>query len=94
MNLSVEKIEWRKNTQLFLRVSKKQLQISQKKKNCYDAKRNTRLNCDACHNGLGAIVEQQTDEGDLAQFFLHLDTQISTKKSTDEIRTNRGCLGS
>ena len=32
MNLSVEKIEWRKNTQLFLRVSKKQLQISQKKK--------------------------------------------------------------
>ena len=33
------------------------------KVNYYDANRDTRVKCDASHNGLGATLEQQTDEG-------------------------------
>ena len=33
------------------------------KVNYYDANRETRVKCDASHNGLGATLEQQTDEG-------------------------------
>ena len=29
----------------------------------YDANRDTRVKCNASHNGLGATFEQQTDEG-------------------------------
>ena len=33
------------------------------KLNYYDANRDTRVKCDASHDGLGATLEQQTDEG-------------------------------
>ena len=38
--------------------------------NCYDPVRETRVKCDASHSGLGASLEQQTENNDWVQYHL------------------------
>ena len=62
MKLPVKKFEWGdEHTVVFDAIKNAVANIS--KVNYYDANRDTRVKCDASHNGLGATLEQQTDEG-------------------------------
>ena len=62
MNLPVKKFEWGdEHTVVFNTIKKAVANIT---KVCYyDATRETRVKCDASHDGLGATLEQQNDEG-------------------------------
>ena len=62
MKLPVKKIEWRdEHTVVFDAIKTAVANIT--KVNFYDANRETRVKRDASHDGLGATLEQQTDEG-------------------------------
>ena len=62
MKLPVTKFEWGdEDTVEFVAIRNAVASIS--KVNYYDANRETRIKSDASHNGLGATLEQQIDEG-------------------------------
>ena len=62
MKLPEKKFEWGdEHTVVFNPLKNAVANIS--KVHYYDANRETRVKCDASHNGLGATLEQQTDEG-------------------------------
>ena len=62
MKLPVKKFEWGdEHTVLFDAINEAVANITKVKH--YDANRETRVKCDASHDGLGATLEQQNDEG-------------------------------
>ena len=62
MKLPVKKFEWGdEHTEVFDAIKEAVANIT--KVHYYDANRETRVKCDASHDGLGATLEQQKDEG-------------------------------
>ena len=62
MKLPVKKFEWGdEHTVVFDAIKEALTNIT--KLHYYDANRETRVKCDASHDGLGATLEQQNDEG-------------------------------
>ena len=65
----MKKFEWgEEHTVVIETISNAVANIS--KVHQYDAKRNIRVKCDAGHSGLGAPLEQQTDDGTWAPIWL------------------------
>ena len=85
MKLPVKKFEWGNEHKLvFDAIKNAEANIS--KVNDYDANRETRVKCDASHNGLWTILEQQIHEGSWVPISFasrYLNTQ--EKNSTNEL---------
>ena len=86
MKLPVKKFEWgEEHTVVFNAIKEAVAGIT--KVHYYDATRETRVKCDASHDGLGATLEQQNDEGlwvpiSLASRYLNAQEK---KYSTNEL---------
>ena len=86
MKLPVKKFEWGdEHTVVFNAIKEAVANIT--KVYYYDANRETRVKCDASHDGLGATLEQQNDEGmwvPISFASRYLNTQVN-KYSTNEL---------
>ena len=86
MKLAVKKFEWGdEHTVVFNAIKEAVANIT--KVRYYDATRETRVKCDASHDGLGATLEQQNDEGlwvSISFAYRYLNAQ-EKKYSTNEL---------